>query len=205
LQSKFLRFIQEKTFTRLGGDETIEVDVRLIAASNKDLKSEIRRGNFREDLYYRLSVFPIELPPLRRRKEDILLLVEHFVSKFAAELRKRKMELAPKTKRLLENYLWPGNIRELENIIERAVILTEGNIINPVDIGIKESMKGIEKEIEITEDMSLKEASKVGQEIAEKKLIRSVLLKTSGNKSQAAIILGISYKTLLERIKGFNI
>jgi len=205
LQPKFLRFIQEKTFTRLGGEETTKVDVRIIAATNKDLKSEVRRREFREDLYYRLSVFPIEIPPLRKRKEDILLLAEHFINNFVNELRKGKMELASKTKKLLESYPWPGNIRELQNIIERAVILTEGNVINPEDIGIKESMKGFNKEIEITEDMSLKEARKVGQEIAEKKLIRSALLRTSGNKSRAAKILGISYKTLLERIKEFNI
>jgi len=205
LQPKFLRFIQEKTFTRLGGEQTTKVDVRIIAATNKDLKSEVRRREFREDLYYRLSVFPIEIPPLRKRKEDILLLAEHFINNFVNELRKGKMELASKTKKLLESYPWPGNIRELQNIIERAVILTEGNVINPEDIGIKESMKGLNKEIEITEDMSLKEARKVGQEIAEKKLIRSALLRTSGNKSRAAKILGISYKTLLERIKEFNI
>lgn len=201
LQSKFLRFLQEKTFERLGGEETYKVDVRIIAATNKDLKSEVKKGKFREDLYYRLSVFPINLPPLRKRKEDILLLAKHFINQFSTELGKGKKKLSPRTKGLLKNYRWPGNIRELQNIIERAVILTEGDTITPEDIGIKESFESIESEIEITEEMSLREASSIGKRIAEKKLISSVLIKTGGNKSKAAKILGVSYKTLLERIK----
>lgn len=205
LQSKFLRFLQEKTFVRLGGEEIHKVDVRVIAATNKELQREVKNRHFREDLYYRVSVFPIKLPPLRKRKDDILLLAEHFINKFTAELRKRKMRFEPKTKKILQNYRWPGNIRELQNIIERAVILTEGDTIHPEDIGIKESLEGIESEIEITDKMSLKEASKIGKRIAEKKLISSILLRTGGNKSKAAKILGMSYKTLLERIKEFGL
>lgn len=205
LQSKFLRFLQEKTFVRLGGEEVHKVDVRVIAATNKELQREVKNRHFREDLYYRVSVFPIKLPPLRKRKDDILLLAEHFINKFTAELRKRKMRFEPKTKKILQNYRWPGNIRELQNIIERAVILTEGDTIHPEDIGIKESLEGIESEIEITDKMSLKEASKIGKRIAEKKLISSILLRTGGNKSKAAKILGMSYKTLLERIKEFGL
>ncbi len=205
LQSKFLRFLQEKTFVRLGGEELHKVDVRVIAATNKELQREVKNRHFREDLYYRVSVFPIKLPPLRKRKDDILLLAEHFINKFTAELRKRKMRFEPKTKKILQNYRWPGNIRELQNIIERAVILTEGDTIHPEDIGIKESLEGIENEIEITDKMSLKEASRIGKRIAEKKLISSILLRTGGNKSKAAKILGMSYKTLLERIKEFGL
>lgn len=205
LQSKFLRFLQEKTFVRLGGEEVHKVNVRVIAATNKELQREVKNRHFREDLYYRVSVFPIKLPPLRKRKDDILLLAEHFINKFTAELRKRKMRFEPKTKKILQNYRWPGNIRELQNIIERAVILTEGDTIHPEDIGIKESLEGIESEIEITDKMSLKEASRIGKRIAEKKLISSILLRTGGNKSKAAKILGMSYKTLLERIKEFGL
>lgn len=205
LQSKFLRFLQEKTFVRLGGEKIHKVDVRVIAATNKELQREVKNRHFREDLYYRVSVFPIKLPPLRKRKDDILLLAEHFINKFTAELRKRKMRFEPKTKKILQNYRWPGNIRELQNIIERAVILTEGDTIHPEDIGIKESLEGIESEIEITDKMSLKEASRIGKRIAEKKLISSILLRTGGNKSKAAKILGMSYKTLLERIKEFGL
>ncbi|TES90712.1 MAG: sigma-54-dependent Fis family transcriptional regulator [Candidatus Cloacimonadota bacterium] len=201
IQSKFLRFLQEKTFERLGGEETYKVDVRIIAATNKDLKSEVKKGKFREDLFYRLSVFPINLPPLRKRKEDILFLAKHFINQFATELGRGKKKLSPRTKGLLKNYRWPGNIRELQNIIERAVILTEGDTITPEDIGIKESFESIESEVEITDEMSLREASSIGRRIAEKKLISSVLVKTGGNKSKAAKILGVSYKTLLERIK----
>ena len=204
LQPKFLRFLQERNFTRLGGEETRSVDVRIIAATNMDIRREIGRNTFREDLYYRLNVFPIDLPPLRKRKEDILLLAEYFIRKFTKELRKENMELAPQTKKILKNYRWPGNVRELQNIIERAVILTEGEIIDPEDIGIKESLEGIEREIEITEDMGLKEAGRLGKIIAEKKLISSVLLKTGGNKSKAAKMLGMSYKTLLEKVKEFD-
>lgn len=205
LQSKFLRFLQEKTFVRLGGEELHKVDVRVIAATNKELQREVKNRHFREDLYYRVSVFPIKLPPLRKRKDDILLLAEHFINKFTAELRKRKMRFEPKTKKILQNYRWPGNIRELQNIIERAVILTEGDTIHPEDIGIKESLEGTENEIEITDKMSLKEASRIGKRIAEKKLISSILLRTGGNKSKTAKILGMSYKTLLERIKEFGL
>lgn len=204
LQPKFLRFLQERNFTRLGGEETRSVDVRIIAATNMDIRREIGRNTFREDLYYRLNVFPIDLPPLRKRKEDILILAEYFIRKFTKELRKENMELAPQTKKILKNYRWPGNVRELQNIIERAVILTEGEIIDPEDIGIKESLEGIEREIEITEDMGLKEAGRLGKIIAEKKLISSVLLKTGGNKSKAAKMLGMSYKTLLEKVKEFD-
>ena len=204
LQPKFLRFLQERNFTRLGGEETRSVDVRIIAATNMDIRREIGRNTFREDLYYRLNVFPIDLPPLRKRKEDILLLAEYFIRKFTKELRKENMELAPQTKKILKNYRWPGNVRELQNIIERAVILTEDEIIDPEDIGIKESLEGIEREIEITEDMGLKEAGRLGKIIAEKKLISSVLLKTGGNKSKAAKMLGMSYKTLLEKVKEFD-
>ncbi len=205
LQSKFLRFLQEKTFMKLGGEETLTVDVRIIAASNKDLQREVKNRNFREDLYYRLNVFPINLPPLRKRKGDILILAEHFINKYATELRKGKKRLAPKTKKLLQSYHWPGNIRELQNIIERAVLLTEDETIYPKDIGITEPIKGVESEIALTESMSLKEASSLGKKIAEKKLISSVLLKTDGNKSKASKMLGVSYKTLFEKIKEYGL
>lgn len=136
LQPKLLRFLQDKSFIRLGGKETHKVDVRVIAATNKILLREVERGNFREDLYYRLSVFPINLPPLRKRKGDIILIAKHFLEKYSQEFGKGKMEFSPQTEKLLKHYRWPGNVRELQNIIERAVILSEGNIIRPGDIGI---------------------------------------------------------------------
>jgi DNA-binding NtrC family response regulator len=205
VQSKFLRFVQEQTFTRLGGTEELSVDVRIIAATNRNLLREVEAGNFREDLYYRLSVFPIELPPLRRRKDDVLLLAEYFIDRFCRELRKKKMKLAPKARKILMNYRWPGNIRELQNIIERAVILTEKETIEADDIGIRESLEGVEDEVALSEDMTLKEAGAMGKVIAEKKIIAKILLKTEGNKSKAAKLLGMSYKTLLERIKEYGL
>jgi DNA-binding NtrC family response regulator len=166
---------------------------------------EVEAGTFREDLYYRLSIFPIELPPLRKRKGDILLLAEYFVNRYCKELRKKKMELMPETAKILKSYRWPGNIRELQNIMERAVILTDGNKIQPEDIGIRESLEGVEEEIELKESMTLKEAAKAGKAIAERKLIAKILLRTGGNKSEAAKALGMSYKTLLERIKEYGL
>ena len=205
IQSKFLRFLQEKTFNRLGGAEELGVDARVIAATNRNLLREVEVGNFREDLYYRLSIFPIELPPLRKRKDDILLLADYFINRYCKELRKDKMKLVPEAKKIFKNYRWPGNIRELQNIIERAVILTEGNSIKQEDIGIKESLEGVEEEIELADDMTLKEAAAIGKMIAEKKLIAKALLQTGGNKSKAAKMLRMSYKTLLERIKEYGL
>ncbi len=205
LQSKFLRFLQEKTFIRLGGEEEHSVDVRIIAATNKELHREVERGNFRDDLYYRLNIFPIHLPPLRKRREDILLLAEYFISTYAKELRKGKMKFAPETRKILQNYRWPGNVRELQNIIERAVILADDVTIKPDDVGIKETLEGVEDGIELTESMTLKEAAAVGKRIAEIRLISSVLIKTGGNKSKAAKLLKMSYKTLLERIKEYGL
>lgn len=205
LQPKFLRFLQDETFIRLGGEKPHKVDVRVIAATNKNLLQAVEKGYFREDLYYRLSVFPINLPPLRKRKEDILLLARYFIDKFSQEFKKGKMKLPHKTEKLLQNYRWPGNIRELQNIIERAVILTEGDTIKPEDIGIKEPLGSIESGIEVTDKLTLKEAGRIGKKIAEKKLVSAILLQTGGNKSQAAKILGLSYKTLLERVKEFGL
>ena len=125
--------IQEGEFERLGSAKTIKIDVRIIAATNRNLKLEIERGTFREDLWYRLNVFPITVPPLRQRKEDIPLLIEHFVSKSAKKFGKTITSISPRTMRNLQEHSWPGNIRELANVIERAVIHTQGNVLHVVD------------------------------------------------------------------------
>ncbi len=205
LQSKFLRFLQDKTFTRLGGTKELSVDVRVIGATNRNLMREVENGRFREDLYYRLSVFPIELPPLRKRRSDILLLANYFINRYCQELRKDRMEMTAETEKLLKSYRWPGNIRELQNVIERAVILTDGGSITPEDIGIKESLAGIEEAIELEDGMTLKEAAVLGKVVAEKKLIANTLQKTGGNKTKAAKLLGMNYKTLLGRIKEYGL
>jgi PAS domain S-box-containing protein len=133
LQVKLLRVIQENEFERLGGTQTIKTDVRIIAATNRDLKTEVAKGNFREDLWYRLNVYPIELPPLRRRMEDLPLLVEHFTKIYANKLGKTVLSISPRAMQRLQAHSWPGNIRELANVIERAVILTNGTVLQTID------------------------------------------------------------------------
>ena len=134
VQVKLLRVLQERQFERVGGNETLSVDVRLICATQRDLKEEIRKGNFREDLYYRLNVVPIVLPPLRERREDILLLADHFIDKFSKKMGKEITGLSGDAKTLLLKYPFPGNIRELENMLERAIALIKGKVIQAEDL-----------------------------------------------------------------------
>ena len=129
LQSKLLRVIQEGEFERLGSPHTIKVNVRIIASTSRDLKDEIKKGRFREDLYYRLNVFPLTIPPLRKRSDDIPLLVEHFVKKFSRKMGKEIKTVPKETMKALQDYSWPGNVRELEHVIERAVITTQGPVL----------------------------------------------------------------------------
>jgi two-component system NtrC family response regulator len=192
LQAKLLRVLQEKTFERLGGNASIKVDVRIIAASNKDLVSLVKEKKFREDLYYRLSVFPITIPPLRERREDIPLLAKHFLRKLKSE-----KNISESSLEKLKSYDWPGNIRELENTIERANIIAT-NIIQPEDILLPTQ---IEQQLDLSiEKMDLRTAANFGRESTEAKLIKMALEKTGGNKSRAAQLLRVSYKTLLSRI-----
>jgi len=196
LQAKILRVIQEKTFERLGGTASIKVDVRIIAASNKDLHTLVNEKKFREDLYYRLSVFPITIPSLRERKEDIPLLVEHFLRKLKSNKRISESALQK-----LKDYDWPGNVRELENTIERANILAS-DIINSEHILLPPATK---RKIDFKiENMDLKSAANYGREIAEAEIIKKTLEETAGNKSEAARRLRVSYKTLLNRIARYK-
>ncbi len=192
LQAKILRVLQERSFERLGGTYPIQVDVRIIAATNKDLIKLVKENKFREDLYYRLSVFPIKIPPLRERKEDIPLLAEHILKR----LKSNKTLSSAAIKKLME-YNWPGNIRELENTIERANIIASEKIESR-DILLPEVSK---YEVISKLPLNLKQASRKGREIAEAQVIIRVLKETDGNKSEAARRLGVSYKTLLNRIK----
>ncbi|MCX7995681.1 MAG: sigma-54 dependent transcriptional regulator [candidate division WOR-3 bacterium] len=196
LQAKLLRVIQEKTFERLGGTVSIKVDVRIIAASNKDLNNLVNEKKFREDLYYRLSVFPITIPPLRERKEDIPLLVEHFLKKL-----KSNKKISDSALQKLKEYEWPGNVRELENTIERANILAQ-DIINPEHILLPVRTK--RQPVSEIENMDLKTASRYGREWAEAELIKRTLEKTEWNKAEAARRLRVSYKTLLNRIARYK-
>jgi len=202
LQAKLLRVLQERNFERLGGTKTISVDVRVIAATNADLKEAISKRNFREDLYYRLSVFPINIPPLRDRQADIIALAEYFISKFAAEMRKGEVSLCVEAMSLLERYHWPGNVRELENAMERAIILCGGRKIKPEHLAIRIPTAD---EIRLREGAGLKEV--VAHEVAkvENNLITRVLKQTRGNKRKAAEILQIDYTTLFEKLKKYKL
>ncbi len=191
-QVHLLRVIEEKEFTRVGGNEPIKVDVRIISATNKDLKKAVTQGQFREDLYYRLNVVTIDLPPLRERKEDIPLLAEHFLKKFSLENQKQIAGFSPEAKEFLLKYDWPGNVRELENAIERAVILAKDNLITLADLAYQNLPL-----TPIGSNKSLKEI--------EKNHIWNVLNETKGNFSQAAKILGISRMTLYNKVKQYNL
>jgi two-component system response regulator HydG len=198
-QMKLLRVLQEKEFDPLGSVQTLKVDVRVIAATNKDLDQEVKKGRFREDLFYRLNVIPIHLPPLRERKEDIPDLANHFLSQYREKNKKEIKEFSPKALDLLIRYEWPGNIRELENCIERAVIVARGELIAPVDLppSIQNLPAGKgDSEILFPAGISLQEA--------EKALILKTLEDAGGNRSRAAEILGINRRTLQMKLKEYG-
>ncbi len=198
-QMKLLRVLQEKEFEPLGSVQTLKVDVRVIAATNKDLDQEVKKGRFREDLFYRLNVIPIHLPPLRERKEDIPDLANHFLSQYREKNKKEIKEFSPKALDLLIRYEWPGNIRELENCIERAVIVARGELIAPVDLppSIQNLPAGKgDSEILFPAGISLQEA--------EKALILKTLEDAGGNRSRAAEILGINRRTLQMKLKEYG-
>lgn len=198
MQARLLRVLQEYEFERVGGMKTIKVDVRIISATNKNLKQEVDAGRFREDLFYRLNVITIHLPPLRERKEDIKLLAEHFLSIYSEKNHRLIKGLLPRTLDLLMRYDWPGNIRELENTIERCVIMTRGEYISPADLPI--NIQSLNKELEDETDTKLGSSIKE----VERELIIKTLEQTNGNKTKAAEILGITRKTLLNKLKEFN-
>lgn len=192
VQVKLLRVLQERKFERVGGTETIQVDVRLVAAAKRDLLNMVHGGEFREDLYYRLNVVPVNIPPLRKRKDDILLLVKHFIEKYSGELKK---EVSPKALQLLVWYDWPGNVRELENVIERVITLSGKKEITQKDLPdfLKHEQNDKTKPIhEVVEE-------------AEKKHLLRVLTQTKGRKKEAAKVLGITPKTLWQKLKEYGI
>ncbi len=198
LQAKLLRFLEERMFRRVGGTVELSVDVRVIAATNCDIEKAIEEGKFREDLMYRLNVIPIDLPPLRERGEDVRLLVNHFVTKFAQDFRKPVTGVAPETYVKLSAYSWPGNVRELRNVIERAVLLSEGDTILPDDIvlgRLKQASTGTDS-IAFTLP-----ASGVDLRELENKLIRQALSRTNNNQTQAAKLLHLSRDAFRYRLE----
>jgi two-component system response regulator PilR (NtrC family) len=206
LQVKLLRVIQEREFKRVGGTEDIKVDVRIISASNQDLQQKVVRGGFREDLFYRLNVIQIKLPPLRERKEDITLLVNHFVRKYSAETGKKIEGVSPEAMELLLNYDFPGNVRELENIIERSITLETASEITERHIrsylGERMISKGIPPSLEIPEEgMDL---SKVVEDL-EKAFILKALEHTGGIKKKAAEILGMNFRAMRYKLAKYGL
>ncbi len=202
LQAKLLRVLQEQTFERLGGTKPVKIDVRIITATNMDLQDAIAKKKFREDLFYRLSVFPIHIPPLRERREDVLPLANYFISKYWKQMKKGEKSLSREAILMLERYHWPGNVREVENTIERAIILAEGKKIKPEHLAIRLSNSD---DIRLREGAGLKEVGQLAQMQAEKAMIIRVLNQTRGNKRKTAEILQIDYTTLFEKIKKYEI
>ncbi|GAB4289234.1 MAG: sigma-54 dependent transcriptional regulator [Ignavibacteriaceae bacterium] len=201
IQVKLLRVLQEQQFERVGGNTLVKVDVRIIAATNQDLSKKISEGSFREDLYYRLNIVGISIPPLRERKEDILPLSEHFIRKFSEENQKPNISLSREAVDLLMKYNFPGNVRELENIIERAVVLARGNLITSADLPM--SVKGFipEKNAPLPGTGTLNEQV----EALEKKLIYDALKESGGNQTKAGKILGLTERNLRYKLKKYNI
>jgi len=195
VQAKLLRVLQEKEFERVGGVRTIKVDVRLVSATRKRLEDEVLAGRIREDLFYRLKVITIRLPPLRERKEDILPLAEHFLEKYRRPLRKEVLGLSPEATRYLLGHAWPGNVRELEATIQRAVILTKREVLTPEDLypdDAPAASPGGE-----TSPLLLNDAVRE----AERHYLQQVLQSVGGQRMRAAQILGISRKTLWKKLK----
>jgi len=213
IQVRLLRVIQEREFTPLGDTAPVKVDVRIIAATNVDLKEAVKNGQFREDLYYRLSVVPVELPPLRDRREDILPLSVYFIRKYAAENNRRISEnLAPEVLSLLESYNYPGNVRELENIIERAIVIAPGNEITleclRAEVRDPEHAKEMIAAADgASHDIDLARGVNFYDEVRrfEIDLIRRSLEQTGGHQSRAARLLGLNATTLNSKIKNYNI
>lgn len=200
MQAKLLRVLQEKSFERVGGFETLKVDVRIVAATNRNLQAAIEAGTFREDLYYRLNVIPIDIPPLRERKEDISLLVKHFLKKLDSKQRIR--EVTPEAMQALLNYPWPGNVRELENVIERAVIIAPGHSITIDQVPVNFSARQQERPQEIIADIP---DEGISLEEVEKLLLKKALAKAGGNQTKAAQLLKISRHTLLYRMEKYGL
>ena len=202
LQVKLLRVLQDESIRRLGDNKDTQVDVRIIAATVRDLAADVKQGKFREDLFYRLNVLPIHLPPLRDRPEDVKLLVEHFIERHNARLGTHIQGVSPEALKLMMEYNWPGNVRETENTVERAMVLSEGPFITPEDLPekIRESRDPIRTSLKSGE-LSIKKTTR----IIEEELIRRALNRTGGNRTLAARILEISHRALLYKIKEYGI
>ena len=209
LQAKILRALEERRFERVGGTASVQVNVRLVAATNRGLRGQVAARRFREDLYFRLSVFPITVPPLRERKGDVVLLAHYFVDRFCRDLKKR-VTLSPEAKEHLASYHWPGNVRELQNCIERAVILCEGDVIQPRHLNLSfVQLTADETPVDPWADFALsgtlQDVARRGAAEAEKRKLLKVLSEVDQDKARAAEILGITYKSMMSKLKEHGI
>ena len=196
LQADLLRVLQEKSFYRVGGSEEVRVDVRVVAATHKDLKQAVEEGNFREDLYYRLNVIEIRLPPLRERREDVPLLAAHFVDRLSHEIGKDVRQISDSAMRILMDHDWPGNVRELENAIERAIVSTRTTTLAEDDFVFLTNGGGA-RSVRVPDNMPIEEMEKL--------MIEATLRRTGGNVKEAAVSLGIDRSTLYEKLKRFGV
>ena len=206
LQAKILRALEERKFERVGGTAQVQVDVRLVAATNRGLRAQVAARRFREDLFFRLSVFPITVPPLRDRPGDIPLLARYFIDRFCRDMKKRAITLSPDAVEQLATYRWPGNVRELQNCIERAVILADGDILQPRHLNLTFKTAPIEEAAadpwaDFDLSGNLTDVSRRAAAQGERLKIQQALLEADGNKGRAAELLQITYKMLLAKLK----
>jgi DNA-binding NtrC family response regulator len=207
VQAKVLRVIEEQSFERIGGLETLRVNTRVIAATNRNLQEQVERKEFRQDLFFRLSVFPIHIPPLRERTSDLRLLAQFFVDKFARDLHRQGLQLSAEAEQAIDNYSWPGNVRELQNTIERAVILTDGRQIELRNLNFAFQRPSTFDDFAHVFDLSgsLTDVAGRATRTAERAKLRQVLEVTNWNKTKAAEMLDVSYKTLLSKVKDYEL
>jgi DNA-binding NtrC family response regulator len=206
VQGKLLRAIEEKVVDRIGGRAPVPVDVRVVAATNKDLKTAVDQGEFRGDLFFRLAVFPLVIPPLRDREDDIILLARHFAAEIGREIRGREAELSAESIPVIRRHDWPGNVRELENAIERACILSDTLVLEPTDLGFIADQNSENETIhDLDLSGTLSDVAHRALTLVERKKILAALETNSGNKSRTAEDLGISYKTLLNKLKDYGL
>jgi DNA-binding NtrC family response regulator len=208
LQAKILRALEEKRFERVGGTQSLHVDVRVVAATNRNLKQRVAERQFREDLYFRLSVFPIQIPPLRERSDDVVILARHFVDRFCRDMNKKTLAVAPAAIDELRVYAWPGNVRELQNCIERAVILCDGDTIHPrhLNLSFRQPVAPVATspwdQIDLAGTMA--DALRRTTAEVERRKIEQALRDSAGNRMRAADLLQISYKSLQQKLKDYG-
>lgn len=206
MQTKLLRVLQEGEFDRVGGNKTLQTDVRVIATTNKNLEEAIKNKEFRKDLYYRLNVIPLFIPPLRERRDDIPLLAEHFLKRYSIKNRKEVKPISERAMNSLINYSWPGNIRELENVIERALILERGDTISETTLSLNNNSSfSLDDVINIDGDINFKKMKNRVIETFEREYITKLLTKSKGNISKASTKAGLNYKNFFEKMKRYEI